>query len=251
MFRNLTNRVALSVLIVLATALALTVSLNYYKFDKTLSRLLQSRYEFVLSDMRNTVETLLTLGLPLAELDGINTLLTDQALRDSQITSIEIFDPSGLVLFSTDPSFVGDLAASSWMESWRGEAVLWNTVERDGNTVGLALSNSLGQVVGTLALRYDRRSYEQSLSAMGTRLSLAGLAILLVFSVIGGLVIYYLLKPTRDRLSEMEQRLSLLLVDTGDGDYPETDMAAEASAHDAFSELFKAEERIRELDRSG
>ena len=249
MFGNLTSRVTTTTLIVLATAIALTGILNFYKFDKTLSELLRSRYEFVLRDLQNSLETAMILGLPLADLDTVDDLLRDRAGRDAQITSIEVFDDDGVVRFSTDSSFIGDLAAESWLDASRRTGLIWSTEEVDGNTVGIRLTDSLGQPVGAIALRYSRGPYEAALNAMGQRLTLVGFWVLVSFGLIGGLAVYWLIRPIRARLAAMEAGTGAVLAGRPAADTSVEFAQSAHSARAALAEIDQTGEAIRKLDR--
>ena len=78
--------------------------------------------EFELTDIRQRVQTQMDLGIALAELQGVSEELDEYRRADEQILSIEIFDDTGIVLFSTDPSFLGDLVTEEWVTSWRPAA---------------------------------------------------------------------------------------------------------------------------------
>ena len=157
MIANLPGRIVATMAAICVFAVALTATLNFYKYDSTLSDLLRSRFTFLLRDMRNTLETGIDLGLPLRGLDNVPELIGGNAARNPDILSIEVFDPGGTVLFSTDTSFVGDLVAATWLDRWhKSTQPIWSTRERDADTLGITLQNSLGQTAGAIALRYDR-----------------------------------------------------------------------------------------------
>ena len=132
------TRIALLMAVILGTGVAATGGLSVHKFERTLADFLASRFEFVVSDIRQRIETQMDLGLALSGLQGVSERLEGYIRADQQILSIEVFDDTGAVLFSTDPSFVGDLVAEEWMIAWRtsrGRDV-WSDLERDAGVGG-------------------------------------------------------------------------------------------------------------------
>ena len=102
-------RIAISVFLILALAVALTGLLNHYKHSNFLSELLRDRHALVLEDIRDSIETSLALNLPLDALLGVNTTFEANIVRDPRILSIEMFDEEGKILYSADESLLGDL----------------------------------------------------------------------------------------------------------------------------------------------
>jgi hypothetical protein len=259
MIGNLSGRVVATTAAICLFAVALTASLNFYKFQSTLEELLRSRFAFLLRDMRNTLETGIDLGLPLRNLDNVQELIRIQAARDPDILSIEIFDAQGTVLFSTDTSFLGDLVAASWLDHWhRATSEIWGLREADANTLAITLEDNLGQVAGAIALRSSRRLENEILYRMGLRLATASAAVILLATAAGALVGFLILGPTRRRLLAMEAgtrgllrqpsalaaSLPLPMVDTSFAAFAATTRDAQTAIDDVAAE-------IQRLDREG
>ncbi len=168
-------RIALVLALTLVAGTVLTSVLSLHKYERTLADLLTSRFEFVANDLRARIETQMDLGLALVNLENINDELDSLLLNDEQILSIEIFDESGTVIFSTDPSFIGDLIAENWIFAWqvnRNKSASWSMLENDAGVVGVGLQNNLNQNVGAIALRYSRYFLDQSVAQQLERLTL-------------------------------------------------------------------------------
>ena len=116
---GLATRITLALVVILAAGVGMTTVLSAHMFERTLSDFLTSRFEFELNDVRQRIETQMDLGLALAELQSVPQELEEYLRADEQILSIEVFDDTGIVLFSTDPSFVGDLVTEEWVTAWR------------------------------------------------------------------------------------------------------------------------------------
>ena len=183
-------RIALVLALTLVAGTTLTSVLSLHKFERILADLLTSRFEFVVNDLRNRIETQMDLGLPLANLVDINDQLDELLGDDGQVLSVEVFDETGSVLFSTDPSFIGDLVSEDWIFSWqvsRGKGT-WSLLETDAGVVGVGLQNNLNQNVGAIVLRYSRQFLDESVNQQFERLLVIGVVIavaMMLFSVFG------------------------------------------------------------------
>lgn len=257
MIGNLPGRIVATMGAICVFAVALTATLNFYKYDSTLAELLRSRFTFLLRDMRNTLETGMNLGLPLKGLDNVPELISGNAARNPEILSIEVFDPSGTVLFSTDSSFVGDLVAETWLDRWhKSPEPIWNVQEHDADTLGITLQNSLGQTAGSIALRYNRRLEDGLLYGMALRLAGVSLVVVASATALIGLGSYLLLRPMRHQLLAMQASTERLLKATPSsvvvGSEPDPTYADfVGTASKAAKALDDATAEIHRLDHNG
>ncbi len=243
--------------ITLVAGTALTSALSLHKFERILADLLTSRFEFVANNLRDRIETQMDLGLMLKNLENINEEMEALHLNDEQILSIEVFDENGTVIFSTDPSFVGDLVAENWVFSWqvnRGRSS-WSILEKDAGVVGVGLQNNLNQNVGSIALRYSREFLDQNVTEQMERLLLLVGMVALVMTVLSVFGCTTLLKRYFQDWRNMREALADIGSQKNDSDslaeanmrHPEF-RAFSASAFDAFDTLDSATNELRRLD---
>ena len=254
---GLATRITLALVVILAAGVGMTTVLNAHMFERTLSDFLTSRFEFELNDVRQRIETQMDLGLALAELQSVPQELEEYLRADEQILSIEVFDDTGIVLFSTDPSFVGDLVTEEWVTAWRasrGQEV-WSDLERDARVVGVPLRDNLGRDVGSLTLRYSRDYFDDNVTTQTARLSLVGAVVVLAMTPLSILGAMVLLRDLRGELRELRDSMDDVADRHGDGsaldrtrpDHPE--LAAFAStALAAHDDIDAAIREIRRLD---
>ncbi len=254
---GLATRITLSLAIILAAGIATTTVLTAHSFERTLSNFLTSRFEFELNDIRQRMETQMDLGIELAALPGMSETLKEYLDPDEQILSVEVFDETGIVLFSTDPSFVGDLVTEEWVTIWRASRgrQVWSHLERDAGVVGVPLRDNLGRDVGSLALRYSRDFFDDSVTAQTTRLLFIGAVVVLALiplSILGAMV---LLRGLRHELRGLGESMDELANRHRDGsvlrrtqeDHPEL-AAFAATAFAAHDEMDASISEIRRLD---
>ena len=254
---GLATRLTLALAVILAAGVAMTTALSVQMFERTLADVLTSRFEFVLNDLRQRLETQMDLGLALPVLQGVPEEMEEYLEADDQLLSIEVFDDTGIVLFSTDPSFVGDLVADEWILAWRasrGQEV-WSDLQRAARVVGVSMQDNLGRNVGSIALRYSRGFFEDTVAAQGTRLLIIGAVVVLgmaPFSIFGAVL---LLRRLRDDLRKLRESVDDVANRRWDGkmlgrmesEHPEfaTFAAAALAAHHTIDEAIG---EIRRLD---
>ena len=254
---GLATRITLALVVILAAGVAMTTVLSAHMFERTLSDFLTSRFEFELSDIRQRIETQMDLGIALAELQNIPAELEEYLHAEEQILSIEVFDETGIVLFSTDPSFVGDLVTEEWVAAWRagrGQEV-WSDLERDARVVGVPLRDNLGRDVGSLALRYSRDFFDDNVTAQTTRLLFIGALVVLAMTPLSILGAMVLLRGLRGELRDLREAMDDVASRRPDGpalrrthtDHPELASFA-TTALTAHDDIDAAIVEIRRLD---
>ena len=204
-----TSRISIMLAVILMAGVAMTTGLSLDKFRRTHTDLLTSRFQFVVNDIRHRVETQMDLGLALPTLQDVSEELAAYQSNDETILSIEVFDETGAVLFSTDPSFIGDLVSENWVLAWRTNknSQLWSLLEKDAGVVGVSIQNNLNQNVGSLALRYSRELLDLSVANQAERLLVIGLVVAGVMALISLMGCVFLLRRTIGDLKNMTQAM--------------------------------------------
>ena len=246
---NLPARVAVNMFLILALAVSLTGLMNHYKYRKFLSDLLRDRHALVLQDIGHSIEASLALGLALDSLPGVNSALQANISRHPRVLSIEMFDERGTVLYSADESLRGDLVSEEWASAWSGgEEPVWARVERDAHVVGLRVHNSLGQAVGSLALRYSRAEFDDDVRTMGLRIAALCVGVLVVFASLGAGLSVFLTRGLRQRLHAMwaaidapKEDRAVAGADAPSTHFAETVDVAQRAVEDAADEIRRIE----------
>ncbi len=237
----------------------MTIGLSLDKFRRTHTDLLTSRFQFVINDIRSRIETQMDLGLALSTLQDVSEELETYRSNDEMILSIEVFDENGSVLFSTDPSFIGDLVSENWVIAWRANqnSSSWSRLERDAGVVGVPIQNNLNQNVGSLALRYSRDFLDLSFSKQTERLIAFGLIVAVFMAIMSLVGCVLLLRGTISDLKSMTQAIKDIMNNQKDSEqlkatirnHPEFESFS-ASALGAQTALNEASSDIIELDEA-
>jgi len=104
---KVTTALALTVALVAAAAIALSAFLNYGAVRVSYKEALAQRFTIVTERVGEIIEKALSLGLPLAGQDTLAALLPREQGGDPLVTSLDVVNDLGVVLFSSDPARVG------------------------------------------------------------------------------------------------------------------------------------------------
>lgn len=188
------KKVSFRLTIASAGALLMVVSvmvfLNYTKFQSIFTAFYTSRIDYTIRDMKDTIEFSLRLGLPISDLKNTQDLVDKVKKGDDEILAAQIFDPGGMVIFSSQKESKTRQAAPEWREKAKASKDIWFLYEDEAMVVGIPLLNAIDQVAGTLVLNYSRSRYDGILKSMlwdmikiGTAIFLVGTLVTMVLSM--------------------------------------------------------------------
>lgn len=151
----------------------------------------------VARDLQGALEGVVGLGLMLEQAPRVQDML-ERAQAGADALSIEVFDPKGRILFGTDRSFLGDLVAERWMAAAERASGVWTVEDPDALVVGVPVTDTLGAVVGTIAVRHAKVPRPSALALLapepeerlligGGVLLFAGVAFLTLSRLLAGL----------------------------------------------------------------
>lgn len=189
---------------IFAAALA-GVTLWSREHHRRLEEAVASQAGFVLSEAKAGLEARLNLGLALADLPQVETLL-DRARRAlPEALSVAVLDEAGTVVFSTDPVEVGDGVAEL-----SGESGFWSRRAGAERLYGIGLTTSFDTNAGTVLLRLPTAAVNEPLQRYALQLSIGALAIAVPVGLIALLVGLRLARGPRQSLSALADELEAL-----------------------------------------
>ena len=195
-------------------AIGMAVFLNYFKYEKALGGIIQSRIGVVADDISDNTERSLSLGLTLSEIGTLPSLLEREKATDSLITDICIFNDAGDVIYSTNPTLLRTKVNPDWVKLIRAPKVeRWTGELPSVYVVGRAIRNNFDLVVGSVAVRYSRSYLQTNVRAMGLNLGKTSLAVLAVFSVLAIIALLFVFYGLQRDLNNVEKPLAALAED--------------------------------------
>jgi hypothetical protein len=203
---------SLFVLLLAATLLVLVScvwGLAQWRLGAGLEELRESRFRFSLITVRNGLETGLRLGFNPPELPGAQQLIDNALEREKDILSIDVFDNTGRILFTTDQGGLGATVATSWRSGCFSASAgeVWRQDDDNNALQCIAAVNSLEIPVAGVMLRYQLRER----AGVGSTLTEHWAALLGLLGgclLLGGLAGWWALRPLERQLQTDAQTLS-------------------------------------------
>jgi sensor histidine kinase regulating citrate/malate metabolism len=175
-------KIVAALLMVSIIALTTTATLAYFIYERTLSGLVLSRFEFIATELKRKVEAGLDLGLPLGELENVNDLLRQEISTDKALVRLSIENARGITVFDTDTSRIG--TKSSLNSPVQAEPKGSDVLVREPQ-IRVPLVNSFGKVVGGLLVEYSKDYYDSKRARTIRNVAEATLIVLLLSGFIG------------------------------------------------------------------
>lgn len=202
-------RIIFALLGVTATALLLCAALVFGALDRLALRSSESNIEFLLSQLRDSVEANVGLGLPLANIRVVQNLVERAKAADERVLAVEVFSPTGISLFNTDRGIVGEDIPPTWHLAIRNRVVndRWRVEELGAVVVGEVIRNDFGEPVGHLAMTIsDEARQDHAETLLGALLARLGLIVPAVLVVVA-LAAYILFDRTTRDVAKLAARL--------------------------------------------
>jgi len=203
-----TRFIGVAVLVCLfATGMA--TFLNYFKYKSTFGQIVQSRLLVIGYGIENSVQSSLGLGMSFTELGMLPSLMEREKAADRLITGIDVFSTSGSVLYSTEPSRVGQPVPEHWLAAaTRTKGREWHSAAERELVAGISLKNNFDLTVGYLALRYTREHVERGVARMGVRLLAIGGITFLCASLLAALILVAILRRYERDMQAIGERIA-------------------------------------------
>lgn len=260
------EKIVLVSLALMAVSVAMLLVAGFGVFGTAYRTVQLSRFNFVATETRTSIEYLLSLGLPLQESSAVQRVIDTARGESSGVRSVAVYNARGRIIYSTDIGEIGDYARQTLISDLpSGNMEGLNRWARATGATAVFLENGFGQNLGAIAVRYEavdlRSVMEQAVFFLG-KIGLAVFAAGAVSAVIG---INLSLSRIRRRMRAIGNDLeSLLAIDAAAGQGgPESDAATQAGKDweteadyvryramliATFGKLGRYEQRVSRLD---
>src|SRR5438105_4284982 len=204
-------RFILVALVVSFFAVGMAAFLNYFKYKSTIGNIVKSRVLVIGRGIENSVQASLQLGMQFTELSQLPQLMQREKSSDRLVRGIDVFDSSGVILYSTDRARVGQKVGETWTHAAeRSKATDWSTEEGDEYVAGISLKNAFDLTVGYLGLRYARDEVDRAAATAGREILLAALAAFAGIAVVAPLALIVVIRRFERDLLTLEAAASHL-----------------------------------------
>ncbi|MGR3782276.1 MAG: hypothetical protein ACU0DT_13565 [Albimonas sp.] len=184
------SRILLALAGVTAAALALVAALVFGGLDRLGLRSAEANVDFLLSQLRGSVEANLGLGLALPDVRVAQALVEQAKAADARVLAVEVFSPAGVSLFNTDRGAVGEAIPEAWRRAlaYRSVGDRWRVEELGAIVVGETMRNDFDEPVGYVAVTISDAARAEHADGLAAALAaraawLAPLALMLALGV--------------------------------------------------------------------
>lgn len=183
------------VILVLGFAVGMASLLNGFKFNASLRSLQEARILQVSTTIQRALQKNFTFSSVLAENESAEVLIERHLAADPLIVGIDILDPAGVMVFSTDPARRGQLAPAAWQAAGRRALQpTWWRQEPDVFVSGLNVINSFGVQVACVVVRYQRAAFDARAAVMGRELLVGAGQVWAVAALLAAVLLPWLFK---------------------------------------------------------
>lgn len=183
-------RILVGALFMLFLVMALMFMMSWFRFQTTLTGLIQNRLTVVGITLADSLEGAVDLGIGLGEVEIASALLQRARSDDPSIDGIEVFNTDGRVLFSTQTGRVSSIVLEDIFDAQRvAQERTWSLETETSFISGVDITNSFGQQIGGVVLSYSKKGFSGQVARFSASLTRNAAIVTLVFSVVVVVVI--------------------------------------------------------------
>jgi hypothetical protein len=202
--RTRTQMILVAVLVCLFAA-GMAGLLNFFKYRAHAEHLVQERLVVTGLGIEASIRSSLALGMQFSDLGTLPERMERELKSDALTRSIEVFDTDGLSLYSTDRLRAARGSYAAWLVAAKAaDGGSWSVKDGHNSAVGIAIKNSIGLVVGYLALRYVEEDVSRSIMVVGKQLALAALLTFLATAGLASLALLVVMHGMSRDMHAME-----------------------------------------------
>ena len=117
-------------------AIGMSAFLNFFKYKSTFGEIVKERVLVVGRGIENAVQASLNVGMQFSELGTLPPLMQREMATDKLILGMDVFDPAGQVIYSSDRNRVGQKVPESWLTAAeRSKNTEWTSEAADDKGV--------------------------------------------------------------------------------------------------------------------
>lgn len=182
--------------------------LNYFKYRATADRLVKERMLVIGNSINSSIQLSAALGMQFNELKSLPDTMARERAADELVTSIEVFDPDGMVIYSTDRLRVGKPVPAAWIAAARKSGDRDWLVESDRDSAaGIVTKNSFGLTLGYVAVRFAADAVRQAHEKVAFELGGSALAVFAASAALASLALVAVMNRLTRDIGEVENVL--------------------------------------------
>jgi len=203
---------------IIATVLIVLALLSCLQHNALYSELIRQRLSVVAQTAADSFQPVVNLGLPISMVRNAREVLERAQQTDARITAIHAFNPTGIIVQTTDPGDPGQVPDEVKLAQSLADGSEWS-VESDRELFsGVSLLNAAGGTVGNIVIVYPKEEFEARTTAVVKRIVGITLGLLVIFSAAAFLLLRLRLAGAIHGLSRLDALFSAIRHGDGIGE---------------------------------
>jgi len=190
---------------VLTTVLSIFGILSVLQHDAILTRLLQERLAVIAETTASSFQPVVNLGLPISTIRNAKKILKRDIKIDTAVTGIRVFNPSGIIVHSTDPKNTRQISREIILIQTLSKSNQWKAQTETELLAGFSIRNAAGTTVGGVLVSSSNLDFLAKSDAMKLQIVLVSIVVLIVFSSLAFLVLRIRLGGAIRGLAKLQQ----------------------------------------------
>ena len=233
---------------VIATSLAVLAFLSILQHDALLSRLIQQRLSVIAQTTATSFRSVVDLGLPLSMMRNADTVLKRARDIDPKVTAIRVFNPSGIVIYSTDKDEAKTVSKRVLQAFSLSNTKLWNVETASSFNSGFTINNSRSKAVGAVVVTYPKQNFIEKIDAMAWRIAMASALLLAVCSILAFFVLRVRMAGAIRGLAKLERLFEHFQVTRKSEKFVSNEASGKLETGFLASEIRQLEQELKKAD---
>ncbi len=195
---------------IIATVLITLAVLSSLQHNALYSDLIRQRLAVVAQTSANSFQSVVKLGLPISMVRNAGEVLARAQQTDPQITAIHAFNPSGIIVKTTDPNNPDKVPDEVRQAQSLADGGEWS-VESDTQIFsGVSINNATGATIASIVVVYPKQEFDAHTAAVVKHIAITTLGLLIIFAAAAWLLLRLRLAGAIQALSRLDSLLSAI-----------------------------------------
>jgi len=189
---------------IIATVLIVLALLSSLQHNALYSELIRQRLSVVAQTAADSFQPVVNLGLPISMVRNGREVLIRAQQTDTRITAIHAFNPTGIVVHTTDPTDPSHVPDEVKLAQSLADSGEWS-VESDTELFsGISIRNAAGGTVANIVIVYPKEEFDAHTAAVVKHIASVTLGLLVIFSAAAFLLLRLRLSGAIHGLSRLD-----------------------------------------------
>ena len=190
---------------IIATIISTLALLSYLQFNVILSNLIQQRLSVVAQTTASSFRSVVNLGLPFSMVRNAETILKRGRETDELIIAIHAFNPSGIIVGSTDPDHNGKVPDEVTNAQTIENNGKWSIETAEKIFSGVSVLDDKNQLVGSIVIVYPKDNFNFKSTKLGHFFLSISFGLFCIFSLLALIILRLRLSGAIRGFKRMDQ----------------------------------------------